>query len=34
MMKNIEAIGNDIEKRFVSVASPTLKVKSLAISGK
>ena len=34
MMKNIEAIGNDIEKRFVGVASPTLKVKSLAISGK
>ena len=23
MMKNIEAIGNDIEKRFVGVASPT-----------
>lgn len=34
MMNNIEEIGNDIEKRFIGVASPTLKVKSLAISGK
>ena len=34
MMNNIELIGNDIEKRFIGVASPTLKVKSLAISGK
>lgn len=34
MMNNVEEIGNDIEKRFVGVASPTLKIKSLAISGK
>lgn len=34
MMNNVELIGNDIEKRFVDVASPTLKIKSLAISGK
>ncbi len=34
MMNNVELIGNDIEKRFVGVASPTLKIKSLAISGK
>lgn len=34
MMNNVEIIGNDIEKRFIDVASPTLKIKSLAISGK
>ena len=34
MMNNVELIGNDIEKRFVGVASPTLKIKSLAVSGK
>lgn len=34
MMNNVEHIGNDIEKRFVGVACPTLKIKSLAISGK
>ena len=34
MMNNVEMLGNDIEKRFVDVASPTLKIKSLAISGK
>lgn len=34
MMNQVEEIGNDIEKRFVNVASPTLKIKSLAISGK
>lgn len=34
LMNNVEAIGNDIEKRFVGVACPTLKIKSLAISGK
>ncbi len=34
MMNNIELIGNDIEPRFVSVGAPTLKVASLAISGK
>lgn len=34
MMNQVDAIGNDIEKRFVGVASPTLKIKSLAISGK
>lgn len=34
MMNNVELIGNDIEKRFVGVACPTLKIKSLAISGK
>ena len=27
-------IGNDIEKRFVNVACPTIKIGSLAISGK
>ena len=34
MMNNVEEVGNDIEKRFTGVASPTLKIKSLAISGK
>lgn len=34
MMNDVELIGNDIEKRFSGVASPTLKIKSLAISGK
>ncbi|MBQ8433663.1 MAG: TldD/PmbA family protein [Clostridia bacterium] len=34
MMNNVDHIGNDIEKRFVGVACPTLKIKSLAISGK
>lgn len=34
MMNQVDMIGNDIEKRFVGVASPTLKIKSLAISGK
>lgn len=34
MMNNVELIGSDIEKRFTGVASPTLKIKSLAISGK
>lgn len=34
MMNQVEEIGNDIEKRFNSVASPTLKFKQLAISGK
>lgn len=34
MMNNVELIGNDIEKRFNGIASPTLKIKSLAISGK
>lgn len=34
MMNNVELIGNDIEKRFTGIASPTLKIKSLAISGK
>lgn len=34
MMNNVELIGNDIEKRFVGVASPTLKIKSLTVSGK
>ena len=34
MMNNVEEIGNDIEKRFTGVSAPTLKIKSLAISGK
>ncbi len=34
MMNNVELIGNDIEERFSGVASPTLKIKSLTISGK
>lgn len=34
MMNNIDMIGNDIIERFDSIASPTLKVKSLSISGK
>lgn len=34
MMNNVDEIGNDIEKRFIGVASPTLKIKSLAVSGK
>ena len=34
MMNNVEEVGNDIEKRFSGVAAPTLKIKSLAISGK
>ena len=34
IMKNVEEVGNDLEKRFSGVASPTLKIKSLAISGK
>ena len=34
LLNNVEEIGNDIEKRFTGVASPTLKIKSLAISGK
>lgn len=34
MMNQVEEIGNDIEKRFDGVASPTLKFKQLAISGK
>lgn len=34
MMNQVEEIGNDIEKRFVGVASPTLKFKELTISGK
>lgn len=34
MMNDVGEIGNDIEKRFVGVASPTLKINSLAISGK
>ncbi len=34
LMNNVEMIGNDIEKRFINTASPTLKIKSLAISGK
>lgn len=34
LMNNVELIGNDLEKRFVNVASPTLKIKSLTISGK
>mgnify|MGYP001073256031 len=34
MMNNVDLIGNDIEKRFNEIASPTLKIKELAISGK
>ncbi len=34
MMNDVSKIGNDIEKRFVGVASPTIKIGSLAISGK
>ncbi len=34
MMNDVAEIGNDIEKRFVGVASPTIKIGSLAISGK
>ena len=34
MMNDVTEIGNDIEKRFVGVASPTIKIGSLAISGK
>lgn len=34
MMNHVEEIGNDIEKRFVGVASPTLKINNLAVSGK
>lgn len=34
MMNDVIEIGNDIEKRFVGVASPTIKIGSLAISGK
>ena len=34
MMNDVTMIGNDIEKRFVSVASPTLKIGNLMISGK
>ncbi len=34
MMNNLSEIGNDIEHRFVGVGAPTLKVASLAISGK
>ena len=33
-MNNVEEIGNDIEERFTGVACPTLKIKSLAVSGK
>ncbi len=34
MMNDVGEIGNDIEKRFVGVGAPTLKINSLAISGK
>ena len=34
LMNNVEEIGNDIEERFTGVACPTLKIKSLAVSGK
>lgn len=34
MMNDVAEIGNDIEKRFVNVACPTIKIGSLAISGK
>lgn len=34
MMNMVELIGKDIENRFTGVASPTLKFKELAISGK
>lgn len=34
MMNDVTMIGGDIEKRFVGVASPTLKIGSLMISGK
>ncbi len=34
MMNDVAEIGNDIEKRFVGVACPTIKIGSLAISGK
>lgn len=34
MMNQVEEIGNDLEKRFIGVASPTLKFKELTISGK
>lgn len=34
MMNNVEMIGNDIEERFSGVGAPTLKIASLAVSGK
>lgn len=34
MMNDVTEIGNDIEKRFVGVASPTIKIGTLTISGK
>lgn len=34
LMNNVEEIGNDIEPRFTGVAAPTIKIGSLAISGK
>lgn len=34
LMNNVELIGNDIKERFDGVASPTLKIKSLSVSGK
>ena len=34
MLNNVEMIGNDLEKRFINVASPALKIKSLQVSGK
>ncbi len=34
MMNDVKEIGNDIEHRFVGVGAPTLKIGSLAISGK
>lgn len=34
MMNNVEMIGNDLKENFLSFASPSLKIKSLKISGK
>lgn len=34
MMNDVACIGNNIEKRFVGVAAPTIKVNQLTISGK
>lgn len=34
LMNNVTAIGNDIKPNYLGVAAPTLKIKSLAISGK
>lgn len=34
LMNNVEEIGNDIKERFDGIVSPTLKVKSMSVSGK